>query len=97
MRECFKRILENRKKPKIEPVLDGKCGFLCLDKNNMLMVALYWEKYFQHVREKYNKIYKKELPVITPHAARHTFCSNMAKSGANPKNYSTLWGIRILV
>lgn len=90
--ECFKRILENRKKPKIEPMIDGRCGFLYLDKNNMPMVALHWEKYFQHIREKYNKIYKKELPVITPHVARHTFCSNMAKSGVNPKKLQYIMG-----
>lgn len=90
--ECFKRILENRKKPKIEPMIDGKCGFLYLDKNNMPMVALHWEKYFQHIREKYNKIYKKELPIITPHVARHTFCSNMAKSGVNPKKLQYIMG-----
>lgn len=92
VRECFKRILENRKKPKIEPMIDGKCGFLYLDKNNMPMVALHWEKYFQHIREKYNRIYKKELPIITPHVARHTFCSNMAKSGVNPKKLQYIMG-----
>ena len=58
----------------------------------MPMVALHWEKYFQHIREKYNKIYKKELPVITPHVARHTFCSNMAKSGVNPKKLQYIMG-----
>ena len=85
-------FLKNRKKPKIEPMIDDKCGFLYLDKNNMPMVALHWEKYFQHIREKYNKIYKKELPVITPHVARHTFCSNMAKSGVSPKSLQYLMG-----
>lgn len=92
VKECFQRIIENRKKPKTEPMIDGKCGFLYLDKNNMPMVALHWEKYFQHIREKYNKIYKKELPVITPHVARHTFCSNMAKSGVNPKKLQYIMG-----
>ena len=92
VRECFRRILENRRKPKMEPVIDGRCGFLYLDKNDMPMVALHWEKYFQHIREKYNKIYKKELPVITPHVARHTFCSNMAKSGVNPKKLQYIMG-----
>ena len=52
--ECFRRIIENRKKPKVEPMIDGYVGFLCLDKNEMPMVALHWEKYFQHIREKYN-------------------------------------------
>ena len=41
-------------------MIDGHAGFLCLDKNDMPMVALHWEKYFQHICEKYNKIYKEE-------------------------------------
>lgn len=90
--ECFRKIIENRKRPKIEPLIDGKCGFLYLDKNGMPMVALHWEKYFQHIREKYNSIYKNGLPVISPHVARHTFCSNMAKSGVNPKNLQYIMG-----
>lgn len=90
--ECFRKIIENRRRPKIEPLIDGKCGFLYLDKNGMPMVALHWEKYFQHIREKYNSIYKNGLPVISPHVARHTFCSNMAKSGVNPKNLQYIMG-----
>lgn len=34
---------------------------------------------------RYNEIYKVQMPNITPHVCRHTFCSNMAKSGMNPK------------
>lgn len=90
--ECFKRIIVNRKKPKIEPMIDGRAGFLFLDKNDMPMVALHWEKYFQHIREKYNSIYKVQMPVITPHVCRHTFCSNMAKSGMNPKTLQYIMG-----
>lgn len=30
--ECFKRIIANRKKPKVEPMICGKSGFLYLDK-----------------------------------------------------------------
>lgn len=90
--ECFKNIIRNRNKPKTEPMIDGKVGFLYLDKNSMPMVALHWEKYFQHIREKYNSIYKIQLPVITPHVARHTFCSNMAKSGMNPKTLQKIMG-----
>ena len=92
VKECFQRIIESRKKPKTEPMIDGKCGFLYLDKNNMPMVALHWEKYFQHICEKYNSIYKVPLPKITPHVCRHTFCSNMAKSGMNPKTLQYIMG-----
>ena len=90
--DCFRRIIQNRKHPKIEPMIDGYSGFLFLDKNDMPMVALHWEKYFQHIREKYNSIYKVQMPCITPHVCRHTFCSNMAKSGMNPKTLQDIRG-----
>ena len=89
---CFQRIIANRKKVKKEPMIDGKCSFLYLDKNDMPMVALHWEKYFQHIREKYNKIYRVQMPEVTPHVCRHTFCSNMAKSGMNPKTLQYIMG-----
>lgn len=90
--DCFRRIIQNRKHPKIEPMINGYSGFLFLDKNDMPMVALHWEKYFQHIREKYNSIYKVQMPCITPHVCRHTFCSNMAKSGMNPKTLQYIMG-----
>lgn len=90
--ECFKRIIQNRRKPKVEPMVGGKVGFLYLDKNEMPMVALHWEKYFQHIVEKYNKIYKVQMPKVTPHVCRHTYCSHCASSGMNPKHLQYLMG-----
>ena len=97
VRECFECIIAKRKRPKIEPTVrdkNGKLyhGFLYLDKNDMPMVALHWEKYFEHIITKYNSIYKEELPKVTPHVCRHTYCSNMAKSGMNPKTLQYLMG-----
>ena len=89
---CFQRIIRNRQKPRKEPMIDGYTGFLFLDKNGMPMVALHWEHYFKHIRNKYNSIYKIQLPKITPHVCRHTFCSNMAKSGMNPKTLQYIMG-----
>ena len=88
----FRRIIQNRLKPRKEPMIDGYTGFLFLDKNSMPMVALHWEHYFKHIRNKYNSIYKIQLPKITPHVCRHTFCSNMAKSGMNPKTLQYIMG-----
>lgn len=62
----FCKSIQNRKKPKIEPMIDGKSGFLYLDKNGM--------------------------PMVTPHVCRYTFCSNMAKSGMNPKTLQKIMG-----
>ena len=89
---CFQRIIENRKQPRVEPIVDGYSGFLYLDKNEMPMVALHWEKYFKFAVDKHNKIFKAELPRITPHVARHTYCSHMASAGLNPKHLQYLMG-----
>lgn len=90
--EAFQNILKARPKLKVEPVIDGYAGFLCFDKDNKPMVAMHWEKYFQHAVDKYNSIYRVQLPDITPHVCRHTYCSNMAKSGMNPKVLQYLMG-----
>ena len=50
------------------------------------------EYYFQHILQKYNNTYKVQMNVITPHVCRHTYCSNMAKSGMNPKALQYLMG-----
>ena len=90
--QCFQRIIANRPKPKTEPMIGGRCGFLYLDKDGKPMVALHWEHYFKHICQKYNSIYKVQMPKVTPHVCRHTFCSNMAKSGMNPKTLQYLMG-----
>ncbi|MBR2718558.1 MAG: site-specific integrase [Clostridia bacterium] len=89
---CFRRIIANRTAPKVEPMVDGYAGFLFLDKNDRPMVALHWEKYLEHIVEKYNMIYRIPMPKVTPHVCRHTFCSNMAKSGMNPKTLQYIMG-----
>ena len=89
---CFRRIIASREAPKVEPMVDGYIRFLCLDKNDMTKVALHWEKYLEHIVEKYNKIYRIQMPKVTPHVCRHTFCSNMAKSGMNPKTLQYIMG-----
>lgn len=90
--ECFRRIMKARVKPKREPIIDGYAGFLFLDKDGHPMVAMHWEKYFQHICEKYNKIYKVQMPKVTPHVCRHTFCSRMAAARMNPKTLQYIMG-----
>lgn len=90
--ECFRTVLKRRRAPKVEPIIGGCSGFLFLDKRGMPTVALHWEKYFQHIIKKYNSIYKVQMPKVTPHVCRHTFCSNMARSGMNPKTLQYVMG-----
>lgn len=88
----FRKIIKFRPKPRFEPMIDGYSGFLYLDKNGMPLVAQHWEKYFSQAVKKYNSIYRVQMPKITPHVCRHTFCSNMAKSGMNPKTLQYIMG-----
>lgn len=90
--DCFKHVLVNRGTPAHEPTVDGVSGFLFLDKNGMPRVALHWEKYFQYAVAKHDRIYKDELPKITPHVCRHTFCSKMARRGMDPAKLKYIMG-----
>lgn len=90
--DCFKQIIKDRKSPKVEPIIGGKTGFLFLNRNSNPMSATIWNAYFTRIVNKYNKTHKVQLPNITPHICRHTFCSNMAKSGMNPKILQYIMG-----
>lgn len=76
---------EIRERLQVEKVVGGYTGFLFLDKNGMPLVAMHWEHRFNGMVGRYNEIYKVQMSNITPHVCRHTYCSNMAKSGMNPK------------
>ena len=89
---CFQNLIKKRRKVTKEPVVDGKKSFLVLDVNGMPYLANHWEKRFQYALGKYNRIYKEELPTITPHVCWHTYCTNMAKSGISPKTLQYLMG-----
>lgn len=88
----FRSIIENRPKYRVEKIVAGYSGFLFLDKDFMPLVAMHWEYRFNHMVDRYNEIYKIQTPNITPHVCRHTYCSNMAKSGMNPKTLQYLMG-----
>ena len=55
-------------------------------------VAMHWEHRFNHMVGRYNEIYRIQIPNITPHVCRHTYCSNMARAGMNPKTLQYLMG-----
>ena len=75
-----------------EIMVDGYVGFLFRDKNGMPEVALHWEHRLKNAVNRYNSIFRVQLPKITPHICRHTYCSNQAKAGMNPKTLQYLMG-----
>ena len=90
--QMFQAIIEDRNAPKVEKSIDGYRGFLFYDDNGMPLVAMHWQHRFNHMVGRYNDIYRVQMPNITPHVCRHTYCSNMAKSGMNPKTLQYLMG-----
>ena len=41
---------------------------------------------------RYNDTYRVQMPSVTPHVCRHTYCSNMVRSGMNTKTLQYLIG-----
>ena len=92
VKECFRRIIADRPKVRFEKMIDGYAGFLCLDKDGDPLVAMHWESRFNRMVKRYNSIFKVQMPKITPHVCRHTYCSIQAKAGMNPKTLQYLMG-----
>ena len=64
----------------------------CITFEGNPLVAMYWQHRFNRMVGRYNDIYRVQMPNITPHVCQHTYCSNMAKSGMNPKTLQYLMG-----
>ena len=90
--QMFKAIIEDRPTDLPEIMVQGYAGFLFRDKNGMPEVAMHWEHRFNHSVKRYNDIFKVQMPNITPHVCRHTYCSNMARARMNPKTLQYLMG-----
>ena len=48
-------------------------------------LGMHWQHRFNNIACRYNDIYRVLMPNIMPHVCRHTYCSNQAKAGMNPK------------
>lgn len=59
--------------------IDGYSDFLFLQKNGNPLYGVYYTSVFNSIIKKYNKQNPdNELPKITPHTCRHTFCTRLA-------------------
>ena len=89
--EALQRVVQNRRKSDF--TVDGYTGFLFLTRNGTPQKYINYDIMFRKLVEKYNKKHEEVLPVVTtPHTLRHTFCTNMANAGMNPKALQYLMG-----
>ena len=90
--KAFERVLKNHRSTK-PLIIDGYSNFLFLNRNGKPMVASSYESVFRGLVKKYNKYHEEALPkVMTPHTLRHTFCTNLANAGMNPKALQYIMG-----
>lgn len=90
--EAFERVLKERRQAK-PLIVGGYSRFLFLNRNGLPKVAVNYETMFRGLAKKYNKCHEEALPkVMTPHTLRHTFCTNLANAGMNPKALQYIMG-----
>ena len=90
--QAFVRINRRRKKKTI--TVDGYTGFLFLNRNGLPKTSGNYESMVRGLIKKYNKTHSKseQLPAVTPHSFRHTYCTNMANKGMNPNTLQYVMG-----
>lgn len=89
--QSLKNILKHRRKQK-ELEIDGYKDFLFINRNGNPNVAVNYEAVFRSLVNKYNSKHEEQLPRITPHVMRHTFCTRLANAGMNPKALQYVMG-----
>lgn len=90
--DALKRVLENCKEAK-KFAISGWSNFLFLNRDGYPNTACNYDNIFRRITKKYNKCHETALPkVMTPHILRHTFCTNMANAGMNPKALQYIMG-----
>ena len=88
---ALQNVLKNRRGTSI--IVDGYSNFLFVGKSGKPKTAVLYNNMLRGLVKKYNKSRKVALPkVTTPHTFRHTFCTNKANAGMNPKALQYLMG-----
>lgn len=74
-------------------LIDGYSDFVFLNQKSLPMYAHCYSNAFSSLIKKYNKYHKgNELPLITPHTLRHTFCTNRANKKITPNTLQYIMG-----
>lgn len=87
----LKRIIKNLKPNSF--AISGLNDFLFVKENGKPKTVASYDALFRRIVNKYKRCHLAELPIsVTPHTMRHTFCTNMANAGMNPKALQYIMG-----
>lgn len=91
VRAAFDRVLERSRTGNVE--VGGYTDFLFRARTGNPRTAADYDNVFRRIRAKHARKYGPVLPEnMTPHTMRHTFCTNMAHKGMNPKALQYIMG-----
>ena len=89
---AFRRAILTRGQFNTEYIVDGKTGFIFLTQSGKPKTATNFEHSMRMMVRNYNKTHIDQLPNITPHVLRHTFCTEKANAGLDLKSLQYLMG-----
>lgn len=84
VRDALCRAIDDRKKQKSDPCVDGHSGFLFITTRGHPRVSGSLQITCGIIEKEYNTLYTDQIK-LTPHVLRHTFCTNLEMSGINIK------------
>ena len=89
---AFQQVMENKAYKKTELMIGGYSNFLFIDKSGFPKVAMNLEGFMRTIQKKIDKEWRHTFPHVSPHVLRHTFCTNMQRSGIDIKSLQYLMG-----
>ena len=90
-RKAFERVIAWRGEPAPYTV-DGYSGFLFVSECGKPYLADHYQTVLRRAVQRYNKTHAEQLPKISPHVLRHTFCTRLASKNMNPKSLQYIMG-----
>lgn len=90
-RKAFERVIAWRGEPKPYTV-DGYSGFLFVNECGKPYLADHYQTVLRRAVQRYNRTHAEQLPKISPHVLRHTFCTRLASKNMNPKSLQYIMG-----
>lgn len=91
--DSLQRMVAQGKACKVKTIVDGYYGFVAISQRGTPHNHQNIDCSFQTARRRFHEKYPDyEMPKVTPHILRHTFCTNMANAGMKIKNLQYLMG-----
>ena len=90
-RKAFERVIAWRGEPAPYTV-DGYSGFLFVSESGKPYLADHYQTVLRRAVQRYNKTHAEQMPKISPHVLRHTFCTRLASKNINPKSLQYIMG-----